>query len=76
MFRVVHKLFIYCVADDGRLATTTLPFIVCGAPNYGSINLITIEEQVIQVKEKDSGYVYGRQKPMQLYTELIELAVF
>lgn len=62
------------ISDDVELTCTTFPFIVsCGDPNKLATNLFIIDEEVILAKEKDSQETYKRQKPKQLYKELINL---
>ena len=58
--------------DDGRMAVTTWPFAV-SYPFFSGTNLMQVDERVTHYKEKDSGVVYSRQKPVALYTELLKL---
>ena len=46
---------------------------MCGTTSKQGTNILTIEEKMHLVSEKDTGQVYARQKPVQLYTELINL---
>ncbi len=48
------------------------PFVVCGRPINGS-NVFKVVNKMIVAKEKDTGCSYARQKPVELYEELIHI---
>ena len=43
----------------------------CG--NSPGINLISLKESIVQVKERDTGATYSRQKAVDLYSKIIQL---
>ena len=53
------------------MANVILPFVAsCGTPNVPATNLVTADNGPF-TKEKDSGIVSKRQKPLQLFVEII-----
>ena len=53
------------------MANVILPFVVsCGTPNDPATNLVTADNGLF-TKEKDSGIASKRQKPLQLFVEIM-----
>ena len=58
MFRTfAYTYIICCFTDDHRLTKSTLPFTVCGTTSKQGTNLLTVEEKIHLVSEKDTGQV-------------------
>ena len=67
------QLVYFVFIDNVRMANVILPFVVsCGTPNDPATNLVTADNGPF-TKEKDSGIVSKRQKPLQLFFEIIKI---
>ena len=56
------------------MKSSTHPFVVsCGNPSVRALDLVKLNGEITLFKEKDTGMSYKRQKPVELYSQLIEV---
>lgn len=73
---MVAKYMIFTFTESAGLSKTVLPFLVSRVSNghfqISANDIISVNGESL-IKEKDSGITYERQKPVELYSTLLDI---